>query len=366
MDEDLSNPTVRERLDRLIPGAVDFDAFCQDYFPDEYKRFVVNMERMARVNLLLENASPQRIGMAIDRYTRAQQSHSASTLDPSLRDRAFGRGDPYLYCDRGAQFSYIQGMLEESRAHQHEVILLPGGQEEAHQFFLARIEGALPREPLRRIEWVRWPRRYALSSPTIPTTKNEVLGALAQSLGGNSIDDLKQLLAKQLDSHHLIFLHPLVDRCIDAKTLESYYGSWLPQLIIDAELAHFQYRCKFIQPIAWQPQPWWKTLFGKNLGLSHRQAKRLIHRMERWDGLPFIIEKTKDLMPITKEDVRDFLTAIGYARDLPADERDSERDGFTVEVFRHGASSEQILRRIADLLPEDVEKHHEPHAGPEF
>jgi hypothetical protein len=344
MEENVDNRTIRERLEEVFPQITDFDTFCQDDFPAVYRRFAVSMDRLIKTNLLLTCVGPRKIATALDK-------RSATTLDPSLRDRAFGRGDPYLYCDRGAQFSYIQGMLDKARAHQHEVILLPGGQEEAHQFFLARVEGALPREPARRIEWVRWPRRYALGSPTIPTTKNEVLGALAQSLGAKSINELKVFLAQQLDSHHLIFLHPIVDKCLDTETLAEYYGIWLPQLLIEAELAHFQFRCKFVQPIAWHPQPWWKTLFGRNSMFSSRQAIRLIRRLERLRGLPLSIEKTKDLMPITREDVRDFLAAIGYAKDLPLDARERERDGFIVEVCRPGASSEQILRRIADLLP---------------
>jgi len=45
---------VRKFLDTLFPTAADFDAFCLDHFVDVKRRFSDHMDRVSRVNLLLE------------------------------------------------------------------------------------------------------------------------------------------------------------------------------------------------------------------------------------------------------------------------------------------------------------------------
>lgn len=356
MNSARDNFAVRKRLFDLLRTDGQFNEFCLDYFPHVHRQFSSQMDRLSQTNLLLTMVGAGQLSQALDRAFKSYGESEEKSADPSLKDRAFGRGDPYLHCDRGAQFSYVQGMLSNARANEHEVILLPGGQDEAHKFFLARIEGALESHPARRISWVNWPRRYSPGARGMPTTENELLSALQQSIGKDSATDLKQILAKELDCHHLIFLQPVVDRRIDEDTLLKYYLKLLPSFLVKADLERLKFRCKFIQPIAWHPQPLWRRVLRINHALSCRQATKLIHKLETANCPPLVIGKTKPLTPITKDDVDNFLAVIGYANDLAAAERKIERDGFTREVLRNTASSEQILRRIADLLPDDVEQ----------
>lgn len=52
-----TSPPDRATLRRLleqIPTDSDFDGFCLDYFPDAHRRFSSDMDRVAKINLLLQ------------------------------------------------------------------------------------------------------------------------------------------------------------------------------------------------------------------------------------------------------------------------------------------------------------------------
>lgn len=52
-----TSPPDRAALRRLleqIPTDSDFDGFCLDYFPDAHRRFSSDMDRVAKINLLLQ------------------------------------------------------------------------------------------------------------------------------------------------------------------------------------------------------------------------------------------------------------------------------------------------------------------------
>lgn len=49
---------LRRLIDRLAPTDADLDAFCINHFPEVKRRFGVSMERVAKINLLLEHVEP--------------------------------------------------------------------------------------------------------------------------------------------------------------------------------------------------------------------------------------------------------------------------------------------------------------------
>ena len=62
--DDVRSPSSTElrallRRERADAGA--FDAFCQDYFPEVYRRFTNNMDRVVRETLLLTHADPHEL-----------------------------------------------------------------------------------------------------------------------------------------------------------------------------------------------------------------------------------------------------------------------------------------------------------------
>lgn len=56
---------VRSRIDELLLTDQDFIAFCQDNFPATQKRFSDGMDRVARINLLLQLHKPREVATAL-------------------------------------------------------------------------------------------------------------------------------------------------------------------------------------------------------------------------------------------------------------------------------------------------------------
>lgn len=52
---------VRNLVNEILRGDSDLDALCLDFFPDVHARFSVGMDRVAKVNLLLQHAPPGQI-----------------------------------------------------------------------------------------------------------------------------------------------------------------------------------------------------------------------------------------------------------------------------------------------------------------
>lgn len=53
-----SRGMLRRLIDRVLVSASDLDAFCLDHFPQVRLRFTTNMDRVSKVNLLLERVPP--------------------------------------------------------------------------------------------------------------------------------------------------------------------------------------------------------------------------------------------------------------------------------------------------------------------
>lgn len=56
--ETARRPVLRRLLRKLLRGDADLNAFCLDYFPEVHRRFADGMDRMGKVNLLLEQSEP--------------------------------------------------------------------------------------------------------------------------------------------------------------------------------------------------------------------------------------------------------------------------------------------------------------------
>lgn len=54
-------PVVRQLLRMLLKTDANLNAFCLDYFPDAYHRFALGMDRLSKVNLLLELTEPAQV-----------------------------------------------------------------------------------------------------------------------------------------------------------------------------------------------------------------------------------------------------------------------------------------------------------------
>lgn len=361
---------ARKLLNESLQDSEEFMAFCQDYFHEVYRRFTHTMDLLACKNLLLSHVQTDEILQRLhERYpercrksqvdvwkassSEIQQRSGTQLLpedhiDSTLKKRAFGHSDPILHCDRRKQLAAVRAMVLRPG---HELVVIPGGQGQAHKFFLARLEGAVPHQPARRVIGVRWPRRRTLRQPTFPTTRRDILAALAQALGGQEGVDLPQLFAQQLRNHSLLIWHPVVTQGLHDETLMRYYTEWLPEYLTSY---HDEHSIKLIQPIEWQTGNLLRRLFSSNKSrITKRQAQDYIKKLEMSYTQILPIEITAELEPLQRSDVQEFLSHIGYARELSINERNDERMEFVKEVFSDATTSEQILRKIAELLPDD-------------
>jgi len=349
---------VRKRLYEFLKTESDFEAFCQDYFSETAQKFGAGTDRQARSSLLLQREGAASVLQKLrEEFPNQIPAGPASdSADPrseaSLRQRAFGHGDPYLHCDRGKQFEYMRGALARP---DHQVVLLPGSQGEAHEFFLARLEVALPSNLPRKVLRVPW-RKARPPSPSFPVDRRDFVAALLTALGhpSSSESTLPSVLSRNLQHHALVLLHPIVRRGHEHGALVQYYTDWLPSLLAPLRTEH---ACKLVQPIEWQPEAQGPSPAPTPCSVvspSEAAARSLINQLVKGRKPSLVIEATKDLAPILRPDIENFLDVVGYASGLPPEERDAARAEFITAVFSEGASSEQILRRINDELPDDL------------
>lgn len=349
---------VRKRLFEFLKTDSDFEAFCQDHFPETTQRFGAAMDRQARISLLLQREGAKPVLQRLRDEFPGLIPPGPPSSDPdvrvevSLRQRAFGHGDPYLHCDRGKQFAYMRGAMARP---DHQVVLLPGSQGEAHEFFLARLEVALPGDIPRKVLRVPW-RKARPPSPSFPVDRRDFEAALLLALGHpqSSETSLASALSRSPQHHVLVLLHPVVRRGYEHAALVQYYTDWLPTLLSSLRT---EYPCKLVQPIEWQPAPPKSAPDATPSAVptsSEAAARDLIRRLMSQRKAKLIIEATNDLAPITRPDIDDFLTVVGYASSLPPDECQAARQEFLAAVFSEGASSEQILRKIHEELPDDL------------
>lgn len=230
---------------------------------------------------------------------------------------------------------------------EHQLVLIPGPQGEAHELFLTRLERVIGTEHTRKTSWVVWPDR---SSTPFPATTNGLLLYLAHAIGGQraTARDLPTLLANQLHDHDLLLLHPVVDRGFYEKSLLRYYTESIPKLLAELSVRHF---VKLVQPISWHAEPsglvaMFDRLRGKKS--PKQEAYDFIYRLER-QSAPLQVKKTMELERITKSDVVDFLGRYEYAKELSPAQRDEERSAFADKIIAGQATSKTILDRLAQL-----------------
>ncbi len=352
---------VRRVLRQVLPTAHDFMAFIQDEFPEVMKRVTDQMDGLARESLLLQLATPFQIYDALrrwcpDRYAGYQlqqgineaPSRSAGSIEHS-EDSAPGydHHDPLIHVDRTSQFAFVRGFAARRR---HEVILVPGSSDQAHSYFLARINLAAPTAPARVVRSVEWPRSQAVSPTRHPSGKKEILAALATALGGKMPDDIGPLLSKHLQSHHLLLLHPPVDRGLGEKTLRAYYTEYLPELV---ESQRGLYKAIFIQPVAWNRLGFVRRLFNRTTQATKKQAREFLGLLAKEQSRSLPIESVEELADIKTDDILTFLKQIGWPNSGSTEEKDRDRRAFAAEVMAGSVCSEIILKRISDRMRDD-------------
>lgn len=165
-----------------------------------------------------------------------------------------GNQRPSLYCDRGPEWNRVEMLYAEPM---HHLLLIAGPQSEAHEYFVARIDHHLKKEPPHDRVRVDWPLR--------PVSAESFQERIAAALGCGTAD-LVPVLRRRLAHRNLILIHPPVSDQFDDEDLVSYYGRWLPELLMKVEPAN---RLKSIQPVAWTDA----RGLGKWLGLGTAEQK---------------------------------------------------------------------------------------------
>lgn len=85
---------LRQRLDQALRTDSDFDAFCQDFFPDVKRRFSAGMDRVAKTSLLLEVVEdPAEIAGRLDELNRTAGTTTAARYAPPVSPTATAGGD---------------------------------------------------------------------------------------------------------------------------------------------------------------------------------------------------------------------------------------------------------------------------------
>lgn len=341
--------TARALLNRVLPDPEQFVEFLIDCFPNVAKRSGSQTDRLALENKLLLSESPAEILDALerkypDRYRRYYSKEVGTDELDHDSELGFDETDAIRHVDRIHQFDYLCAFASRKR---HEVILVPGCDGEAHHFFLQRIDMAAPTKPTRAVLSVRWSRPDKLGVARNPTIRTEIMAKLAIALGGETENDLPGLFAHRLRSQSLIILHPIIDRYLNDRTIQSYYTEWLPELLYSHRGPHTVH---FVQPIAWSPRGWFFHRVARDRRATYRQAEELIRRLKSNQKAWLAIDDVIKLEPIKPKDIIDFLHKIGWPRNGSPVEKQLEREAFTSEVMQGPATSETILHRIKEKL----------------
>lgn len=60
---------LRRHINEVLRNGADFDAFCQDFFPDVRQRYSTDMDKVVKINLLLELHDSEQILKALEQYS---------------------------------------------------------------------------------------------------------------------------------------------------------------------------------------------------------------------------------------------------------------------------------------------------------
>lgn len=70
--------SLRDEIARLFRTDADFDAFCLDNFPEVHRRFSLGMDRVQKVNLLLQIEEQDKVQHLLSSYSRSPCGKSLS------------------------------------------------------------------------------------------------------------------------------------------------------------------------------------------------------------------------------------------------------------------------------------------------
>ena len=105
-----SRPALRQMLRAVLPTDADLEAVCGDSLPEAAARFANNMDRVAKVNLLLDVVDGQKIRTAVHTYDpeslaayeRRQHPPATAQRNPYRGLAAFQMEEAYLFFGREA------------------------------------------------------------------------------------------------------------------------------------------------------------------------------------------------------------------------------------------------------------------------
>ena len=251
-----------------------------------------------------------------------------------------------LRCDRTKQWDQLDFRITKQKGH--EAIFLPGRRGEGHQYFMLRVNTGLRDSPPRRIVHVSWRRA---SGP--PSIKQDYMGALASSLGCDT-EELESTLNQELEQRNLIILHPCVREKFEDKSFLKYYSDWLPDLLARVKSPKV---VKAIQPIEWPRNNWITRLVARFIhganpnsywagqALLPNTARNFLNQIKNKSRDQYQIYILPDLTSITRIHVAEFCQMLGMSED--------RTKKFIEQVMAGSENSEQILKGLADYLPED-------------
>lgn len=347
-----TSPELRSLIDRTIRHGSDLDAFLRDYFPEVAQRVMSDMDRTQRVTLLLTEYQGRlgSVGEALRQafpaaFLDAGPLGNETHDDPIRRRVLLHHQTEALDLDRYVQW---QTLLARVRRPGHELVLLPGERGQGHAYFMMRIELSLPNDPPRTIVSVSWNRQ------PVPGSKKDLFSDLAQALGCPADPiALRGELQRRLSQRNLILLHPLLREGFEEKSLQKYYGEWLPELLSDANPSG---SVKIVQPIEWALASRWARLATAVLGWlpseprpfmrRARQAKRaqkLIADLLAQSCATLPVFRLRDLDQIQRAHIFEFCDALGLARAQQAE--------FVDSVLSGAKTASDILQNIGDYLP---------------
>lgn len=349
-EEERERVEVRKLLDVL--DHQELRQLCILYFASVSERFGHIPDPLSLQNALLETQAPHEIRQAlIERFGERLRergllgpSERGATNNPAQHGAMAGSGAGVMV-DRSSQ---TRDLLARVNTAAHSVLLLPGALVEAHALFLARADRIMPKDPPVRVEFVHWPLRTASEVPQFPTTRTELLRALAVRLGGDSEADLPRLFSQELMQHKLLFLHPRVERRFDDSTLVSYYTTWLAEVLRPLKT---RYHATLVQPISWAPPPTLSERVFRGRKPRRQDAADFMDRLQKAQSSDLPVHRADDLRPITEGHIRDFLRDVEYCKHLQDSERLRAWDELVSAVMKGSLTSEQILHKLSIHLP---------------
>jgi len=242
------------------------------------------------------------------------------SVDPRGSARVAGSDIRSIECDRGREWNLFQSVYPQPV---HHVALIAGAREDAHDYFVVRIEQFLKIQPPFR--------RANVDLRVRPKTKGEYLERLSLALTNErSRDaDVAAELRRWMARENLILIHTAIENRYEDQTLLEYYRELLPELLEQAKPA-FSLKC--IQPIVWDsssrvPAAIRKWFAGSKwlLSAAEKNGRALIERMQSFrTGATATI--SIELGPIDEHEIRDFCQAARFT----------------------AAESEQLLEEIRD------------------